>query len=119
MHGPVQADQAFYSGAVDNGCAEIPTSAPGALDLDVNWATRQRMCAMVSMVDYGIGQVASTLRSSTYDADGSVAWDHTVVFFMSDNGGVKRHGSSNAPFRGEKGVYFEGASSSSTSDTFG
>ena len=66
-------------------------------------------CAMVSMVDHGMGQVVGALRSSKYDTDGSAAWDSTVLFFMSDNGGVKRHGSSNAPFRGEKGVYFEGA----------
>jgi len=108
VHGPVQADPAFYNGAIDNGCADISTSTPSALDPDVSWGTRQRMCAMVSMVDHGMGQVAGALRSSKYDTDGSAAWDSTVLFFMSDNGGVKRHGSSNAPFRGEKGVYFEG-----------
>ena len=97
MHGPVQADPAFYNGAIDNGCADISTSTPSALDPDVSWGTRQRMCAMVSMVDHGMGQVAGALRSSKYDTDGSAAWDSTVLFFMSDNGGVKRHGSSNAP----------------------
>ena len=39
MHGPVQADPAFYNGAIDNGCADLSTSTPSALDPDVRWGT--------------------------------------------------------------------------------
>jgi len=35
-------------------------------------------------------------------------WDKSLVLVLSDNGGIVRHGSSNAPLRGEKGEYFEG-----------
>ena len=115
VHGPVQADAAYYDGAVDNGCVSVPEDVPTSADADVNWAARSRMCAMVSMIDTGIGQVANVLKNTEYDeladdaADRNASvWEDTVLIFMSDNGGVKRHGSSNAPLRGEKGVYFEG-----------
>jgi len=36
------------------------------------------------------------------------AWDSTVVVFLSDNGGIPEHGSSNYPFKGGKGTYYEG-----------
>jgi len=31
-----------------------------------------------------------------------------VVVFLSDNGGIPEHGSSNYPFKGGKGTYYEG-----------
>ena len=35
-------------------------------------------------------------------------WENTVVIVFSDNGGKLEHGSSNLPFAGEKGQYWEG-----------
>ena len=63
---------------------------------------RRTYAAMILSMDRAFEKTAGALRT-----EGML--DNTLVAFMSDNGGVKRHGSSNAPFRGEKGVYFEGA----------
>merc|ERR1719502_827369 len=53
------------------------------------------------MIDQGWGNIRRALEVSD-------KWSNSVVLLLSDNGGVKRHGSSNAPFKGEKGLYFEG-----------
>lgn len=57
------------------------------------------MCAMVAGVDRSVARIERALRPT---------WNDTVLFFLSDNGGILRHGSSNGPLRGEKGSYFEG-----------
>lgn len=100
VHGPMQADAAFTNGQVDNGCAATARMGPGA-DPDVAWHSRVKLCGMVSMVDMGLGRLRAGLEEQEL-------WEDTALFFLSDNGGVKRHGSVNLPFRGEKGVYFEG-----------
>jgi arylsulfatase A-like enzyme len=57
--------------------------------------------AMVEAVDEAVGRVRAQLERS------GVA-DRTVIVFTSDNGGVCRNTSSNAPLRGEKGQHWEG-----------
>ena len=61
--------------------------------------TRQFLCGMVAEVDDGL----KSLRLASGEN-----WDSTVVFVISDNGGVLAHGSSNGALRGEKGTYYEG-----------
>jgi arylsulfatase B len=62
---------------------------------------RARFAALVSCLDEGIGRVLSALD----DAD--VA-DDTIVWFLSDNGGVEQNGASNDPLVGGKRSLYEG-----------
>ncbi len=57
--------------------------------------------AMVEAVDEAVGRVRAQLELS------GVA-DRTLIVFTSDNGGVHRGTSNNAPLRGEKGQHWEG-----------
>ena len=57
--------------------------------------------AMVEAVDEAVGRVRAQLEQS------GVA-DRTLIVFTSDNGGVCRTTSNNAPLRGEKGQHWEG-----------
>ena len=56
--------------------------------------------AMVAAMDEGIGRVTSKLKELNLD-------DNTLIFFFSDNGGRATH-ALNFPFRGHKGMLFEG-----------
>jgi arylsulfatase A-like enzyme len=63
---------------------------------------RRTYAAMVSAVDDGVGQLLDKIESLKLD-------DHTLLFFLSDNGGpIEDNGSNNAPLRGKKGDFFEG-----------
>ncbi len=75
---------------------------------------RQRMAAMLAVVDEGVGKIISQLEQSGLR-------DNTVVFFMSDNGGANNaknflsnepeqfyYGANNGGLRGHKGSVFEG-----------
>lgn len=63
---------------------------------------RRTYAAMVSAVDDGVGQLLDALEEQ------DIA-DHTIVFFLSDNGGPeKKNGSDNGPLREGKGSLFEG-----------
>jgi arylsulfatase B len=63
--------------------------------------TRARFAAVVSCLDDGIGRVLTTL-------DEAGVADDTIVWFLSDNGGVDAEGASNDPLRGEKRTLYEG-----------
>ncbi len=63
-------------------------------------ADRSVYAAMVDEMDVGIGQILAKI-----DALGLS--DNTVVWFLSDHGGMKRT-SDNRPFKGAKGSSFEG-----------
>lgn len=56
--------------------------------------------AMVTGMDKGIGEVISKLKENG-------EYDNTLIFYYSDNGG-SHNGASNGPFRGHKGMLFEG-----------
>ncbi|MEM1083980.1 MAG: sulfatase-like hydrolase/transferase [Verrucomicrobiota bacterium] len=75
---------------------------------DIEDRKRRIYAAMVDSMDAGIGLVIDALERNDLR-------DNTLVFFLSDNGGpVVRpgrgdgNGSSNKPFRGGKGDFFEG-----------
>jgi arylsulfatase A-like enzyme len=70
-----------------------------AISTDDN--NRRILCGMMAEVDDGIKKIRQKLVTLN-------AWERTVVIYASDNGGLNSHGSSNAPFRGEKGMYLEG-----------
>ncbi len=56
--------------------------------------------AMVYAMDRGIGEVVRKLKETG-------EYDNTLIFFYSDNGGALR-GANNQPYRGHKGMLFEG-----------
>jgi len=62
---------------------------------------RQTFCAMVSSLDQNVGRILAALEREGY-------MENTIVFFISDNGGVYAEGGSNAPLRGGKGQVYEG-----------
>jgi arylsulfatase A-like enzyme len=62
---------------------------------------RRKYVAQVSMLDDAIGKVLNTLKET-----GQI--EHTLVFFLSDNGGSLTHGADNSPLRGGKGELYEG-----------
>ena len=69
---------------------------------------RTVLCAMASQLDETVGQVEDLLRSYG-------EWDDTLIWFVSDNGGMTAWGnrpiasaSSNYPLRGGKSTLFEG-----------
>lgn len=62
---------------------------------------RKAYAAMIDSMDQAIGEILEAVEARD-DAD------NTLVLFFSDNGGIPRVGSSNAPFRGSKLTVYEG-----------
>ena len=62
---------------------------------------RRTHAAMVDSMDQAIGRILTAVESRV-DAD------NTLILFFSDNGGIPRSGSSNAPYRGAKLTVYEG-----------
>ncbi|WP_412062025.1 sulfatase-like hydrolase/transferase [Rubrivirga sp. IMCC45206] len=60
---------------------------------------RRTYAAMVTALDRAVGRVMAAVQASGRP---------TLVWFLSDNGGIERHGGRNAPLRGEKGQTYEG-----------
>ena len=60
---------------------------------------RRTHVAMVERLDHAVGRVMDAVRASPRP---------TLVWFLSDNGAIHRHGGANAPLRGEKGQALEG-----------
>lgn len=61
---------------------------------------RAAYAAMVVGVDAGVGRIVQTLKSEGL-------YDNTLTFYYSDNGG-HTHSARSEPFRGHKGMLFEG-----------
>lgn len=61
---------------------------------------RAAYSAMVVGMDVGIGRIIEKLKAESI-------YENTLVFFYSDNGAMTK-GASSAPFRGNKGMLFEG-----------
>jgi arylsulfatase B len=100
------------------GCAEgepwflyVPFNAPHSpyqakpVDLkkypQLKMKERKAYAAMVDCMDQNIGKILDALEKRA-DAD------NTVVWFFSDNGGIRRVGSSNGPWRDGKLSVYEG-----------
>lgn len=62
---------------------------------------RQAYAAMVDCLDQAVGRVLAAV-----EARGETS--NTLVLFFSDNGGIPKVGSSNAPYRGAKLTVYEG-----------
>lgn len=61
----------------------------------------QTLAAMIHCMDDGIGRILTAVKESGEE-------DNTMVWFFSDNGGVKKVKSNNRPLRGDKLSAFEG-----------
>lgn len=61
---------------------------------------RSAYAAMVAGMDTGIGSIVKCLKEKEI-------YENTLIVFLSDNGG-HTHGASNYPYRGHKGMLFEG-----------
>lgn len=66
----------------------------------IEYAGRSIYAAMVNAVDEGVGRIDSTLTANGMK-------ENTIIVFLSDNGGRIEH-ADNRPFRGHKGMIFEG-----------
>lgn len=62
---------------------------------------RRTYAAMVHAVDRGVEGVVNALKETK-------EFENTLIVFLSDNGGVTRHGANNFPLRGIKGDTWEG-----------
>ena len=62
---------------------------------------RQTYSAMVSSLDLWIGKILSSLKTKGIE-------DNTIVWFLSDNGGINKFGGNNSPLRGGKHTQWEG-----------
>lgn len=62
---------------------------------------RKTYAAMMASMDDGIGMVLRTLKEKGIE-------DHTLVFFINDNGGATNNASDNGRLRGMKGSKWEG-----------
>lgn len=81
-----------------------PLQAPDDyLEKYSDWPNRQRatFAAMVDCMDTAIGDIVGALDDHEFPAS------NTLIFFCSDNGGIKRLGS-NGEFRAGKGTLYEG-----------
>ena len=87
---------------IPHGKFQIPDDSPYSNE---SWTTNQKnYAAMISRMDRDIGRIFSLLDSLNLD-------ENTIVFFASDNGGVKGMSDffgSNKPFRGYKTDLYEG-----------
>ncbi|WP_298369498.1 sulfatase-like hydrolase/transferase [uncultured Lutibacter sp.] len=66
----------------------------------IEYAGRSIYGAMVNGVDHSVGRIDSTLVANGMK-------DNTVIVYLSDNGGRTEH-ADNRPYRGHKGMLFEG-----------
>ena len=67
---------------------------------DIEYGNRRVYAAMVHAMDEGIGKVVSKLKEEGI-------YDNTLIFFYSDNGAAANGGDCR-PYRGHKGMMFEG-----------
>jgi arylsulfatase A-like enzyme len=74
-----------------------PPADCASLYENVESAERRAYLAQVTCLDRAIGRVLDSIDA-----------EHTLVVFMSDNGGDVTYGAQNAPLRGEKGKLYEG-----------
>jgi arylsulfatase A-like enzyme len=85
VHAPLEA--------TDADLARFPDVAP---------RKRRTYAAMVASMDDAVGTLLKKLRETGLD-------EHTIVFFLSDNGGPTRETSArNRPLKGRKGQLYEG-----------
>jgi arylsulfatase A-like enzyme len=94
IHAPMEVESKYIDGTIDNGCNLI------AYDETLG-NNRKKLCGMMNELDDSANSILGHLISTDQ-------WKNTLFTFVSDNGGIESHGSSNYPFKGGKGSYYEG-----------
>lgn len=87
VHAPAQAPKADID--------RIRAAFPALSD------ARVILMAMLHHLDLGVGSVVAKLKAENL-------WDHTLLFFLTDNGGAKGMEADNSPLRGFKHSCYEG-----------
>ncbi len=111
-HSPMQAkeeDLKMYGYDPNAGIEDYPVggSQPGEIDLDVYGmqgrgnTSRQTFSAMASAMDRSVGNILQTIKEKGVEKN-------TLVWFLSDNGGMPKFGGDNYPLRGQKHTEWEG-----------
>jgi arylsulfatase A-like enzyme len=72
-----------------------------SINHDVVDELRVLVCAMVAAMDQMVSDVLDALEAKNM-------LENTLIFYLSDNGGVTNFGSSNLGYSGKKGSFFEG-----------
>lgn len=80
-------------------CNISPDFPPLGPEIKVN--RRSLICQLMAGLDNMIGDVINALQIKNMLQD-------TIIFYLSDNGGIKLFGSTNNNLRGQKGSYYEG-----------
>jgi arylsulfatase A-like enzyme len=94
-HSPLEV-----TGEEANRCHISPPYPPYEMSHDPT-NRRELICQLMAGVDDMIGAVVDALIEKEM-------FDNTLIFYLSDNGGVKLFGSTNSYLRGQKGSYYEG-----------
>lgn len=92
-HSPFQAPQKYLD--------QYSELAPRKGDKKKGAKTKQTLAAMISGMDDGIGRILKSI-------DQAGVRENTIVWFFSDNGGIKAVPENNVPLRGNKLSVFEG-----------
>jgi len=98
VHDPIQTAPHWYE---QGKCSKLSKNIEQSETADIDWDKRKILCGMMAQVDNGMLMIRESLEEMDM-------WDDTIVIFMSDNGGIYIHGSSNLPLNGQKGQYYEG-----------
>jgi arylsulfatase I/J len=94
VHAPIEVEAKYIDGTIDNGCDAIADDATLG-------NKRKLLCGMISQLDNSAATLMAHLKQTKQ-------WENTIFTFVSDNGGIESHGSSNMPFKGGKGTFYEG-----------
>lgn len=92
-HSPFQAPQKYLD--------QYSELAPPKGKKKKGAKTKQTLAAMISCMDDGIGRILKSIEEAGVR-------ENTIVWFFSDNGGIKAVPENNVPLRGNKLSVFEG-----------
>ncbi|KAL8600312.1 hypothetical protein ACOMHN_060930 [Nucella lapillus] len=91
----------YLSYGAPHGPFQVPAHYEDTHCSHVTNGTRRTHCAMMAVLDLGVGALVSALKDKGI-------YDETLILFMSDNGGPVKYGSVNYPLRAGKKNLYEG-----------
>jgi arylsulfatase B len=100
-HSPFQAPQKFLDQYSHLAAEKGTKTAKGKKKNQRGRNPKQTLAAMITCMDDGIGRILKSI-------DNAGVRDNTIVWFFSDNGGIKAVAENNLPLRGDKLSVFEG-----------
>jgi arylsulfatase A-like enzyme len=95
-------DRPFFAYLAYNAVHAPPQAPKEDIErFDTGDEVRDVLMAMLKHLDAGVGRVVETLKKEG-------AWENTLLFFLTDNGGAKAMHAINTPLRGFKQLNYEG-----------